>query len=86
LILDVAKVDPDVAYVAIDVYVCCKSLFKMFHLFYLYVASVYIDIAYVSYVANVCLKCFSCFRLILNQVFHVAIVEQAGCMDSRVRA
>jgi hypothetical protein len=32
--MDVAKVDQDVAYVAMDIYVCCKRLFQMFHLFF----------------------------------------------------
>jgi hypothetical protein len=38
-LMDVAKVDGDVA---MAIYVCCKSLFKMFHLFQTYVASVFI--------------------------------------------
>jgi hypothetical protein len=32
--IDVAKVDRDVAYVAMVVYVCCKCLFLMFHLLF----------------------------------------------------
>jgi hypothetical protein len=40
---DVAKVDRDVAYVAMVVHERCKLLFSMFHLFFLtYVASVFI--------------------------------------------
>ena len=40
---DVAKVDRDVASVAMVVHVCCKLLFSMFHLFFpTYVASVFI--------------------------------------------
>jgi hypothetical protein len=31
--MDVAKIDLDVAHVAIAIHVCCKSLFKIFHLF-----------------------------------------------------
>jgi hypothetical protein len=55
--IDVAKVDQDIAYVAMVVYVCCKLLFPMFYLFFhTYVASVfYLDVAYVS---HVCCKCF----------------------------
>jgi hypothetical protein len=37
--LDVAKVYPDVVYVASVSKVCCKRLFKMFHLFQTYAAS-----------------------------------------------
>ena len=59
---DVAKIDRDVAHVAIVVHICCKCLFLMFHLFfYTYVASLsgcciyfthilqvfYLDVAYV---------------------------------------
>jgi hypothetical protein len=41
--VDVAKVDRDVAYVAMVVHVCCKFLFSVFHLFFqTYVASVFI--------------------------------------------
>jgi hypothetical protein len=36
--IDVAKVDPDIAHVAVTIHVCCKSLFKMFHLFETHVA------------------------------------------------
>jgi hypothetical protein len=40
--VDVAKVDRDVAYVAMVVHVCCKLLFPMFLLFFhMYVASVF---------------------------------------------
>jgi hypothetical protein len=40
---DVAKVDQDVAYVAMVVHICFKLLFLMFHLFFHnYVASVFI--------------------------------------------
>ena len=41
--IDVAKVDRDVAYVAMVVHVCCKLLFSVFHILFLtYVASVFI--------------------------------------------
>jgi hypothetical protein len=41
--MDVVKVDRDVAYVAMVIYVCCQLLFSMFHLFFqTYVASVFI--------------------------------------------
>jgi hypothetical protein len=61
--LDVAKVDRDVAYVAMAIHVCFKCMFQMFHLFfYMFIASVssrccicftrmlqlfYLDVAYV---------------------------------------
>ena len=61
--IGVAKVDRDVAYAAMVVHVCCKSLFQIFHLlfqtyvasvfnwmlhmFHTYVVSVYLDVAYV---------------------------------------
>jgi hypothetical protein len=41
--MDVAKVDRDVAYVAMVVHVCCKRPFSMFYLCFLtYVASEFI--------------------------------------------
>jgi hypothetical protein len=58
--LDVAKVDRDVAYVAMVVHVCCKGLLLMFHMcFRMYVTSVYLDGAYVSH------KCCMCFIWVL---------------------
>jgi hypothetical protein len=54
---DVAKVDRDVAYVAIVIQVCCKHLSPMFHLFFqMYVASMFISMLQVFYldVAYVC--------------------------------
>jgi hypothetical protein len=38
--IDVAKVDRDVAHVAMTIYVYFKCMFQMFHLFQTYVASV----------------------------------------------
>jgi hypothetical protein len=41
--MDVAKMDPDVAHVAMVVHVCCKHPFQMFYLlFRMYVVSVLI--------------------------------------------
>ena len=61
--MDVAKVDRDVAYVAMVVHVCCTCLFPMFHqflqtyvasvfiwmlhIFHIYVAMFYLNVAYV---------------------------------------
>jgi hypothetical protein len=43
--MDVAKVDRDVADVAIAIHVCCKRLFKMFHLFFRCILQVfYLDV------------------------------------------
>jgi hypothetical protein len=55
--MDVAKVDQDVAHVAMAVHVCCKRLFQMFHLFFFDVCCkcVYFDVPYVS---HICCKCF----------------------------
>jgi hypothetical protein len=41
--MDVEKIDPDVAHVAMVVQICCKRLSLMFHLFFqMYVTSVFI--------------------------------------------
>jgi hypothetical protein len=64
--MDVAKVDHDVAYVALVVHLCCKHLSLIFHLFF----------------SDICCKCVLsgcciCFTHML-QVFHfnVAYVLQ----------
>jgi hypothetical protein len=50
--LDVAKVDPVVAYVTMTIYVCCKYMFRvfqwfrhMFQVFHLNVTEIYLDVA-----------------------------------------
>ena len=54
--MDVAKVDYDVAYVAMAIHACCKSMFSMFHLFLRrMLQAFYLDVAYVS---RICCKCF----------------------------
>jgi hypothetical protein len=73
--INVAKVDLDVAHVAIAIHVCCKSLFNMFHLFQTYVATVLsgccksrFRCCIYKHVASVYFKCFMCFIRML-QVF-----------------
>jgi hypothetical protein len=63
--MDVAKIDRDVAYVAMVIHICCKHMFPMFHL--LYCKCVYLDVAYVLYIyckrfiwmLRMCCNCFS---------------------------
>jgi len=64
--LNVVKIDLDVAYVALVIHACFKSIFqehvssvssiseRMLQMFYLNVAN--------SYVASICSECFICFR------------------------
>jgi hypothetical protein len=62
--VDVVKVDCDVAYVAMVVHVCCKSLFPMFQLFFqTYVTSAFIWMLHIfhTYVASVLCGCCVCF-------------------------
>jgi hypothetical protein len=40
--IDVAKVDQDVAHVAITIHECCTHLFEMFHLFFSSMLQVFI--------------------------------------------
>jgi hypothetical protein len=44
--MDVAKIDPDVAHIAMAIHVCCKSLFKirMLQLFHLSITKIDQDI------------------------------------------
>jgi len=67
--MDVAKVDPDVAYVAMALHICCKRLFQMFHLFLqTFVASVLSRyfICFHTYVANVLSGCCICLEWFSN--------------------
>ena len=71
--MDIAKVDQDVAHVAMAIHAYCKSLFKnisfvfrrMLQVFYLHVVKVDLDVSYpcmlqvyISSVSYVCCKCF----------------------------
>ena len=65
--MDIAKVNRDVAYVAMVVHVCCKLLFPMFHIFFqTYVASVFIWMLHMfhTYVASVLFGCYVCFAMV----------------------
>jgi hypothetical protein len=74
LYIDVAKVDRDVAYIAMVVHICCNGLLLMFHLCVLDVCGkcVYLDVAYILHmlhvfyvdVTYVC-KDFHCFQVFL---------------------
>jgi hypothetical protein len=58
--MDVAKVDHDIAYVAMVAHVYCKLLFPMLHLFFqAHVASMFILILHMfhTYVSNVLSGC-----------------------------
>jgi hypothetical protein len=44
--MNVAKVDQDVAFIAMAIHVCCKRLFQMFHLFLdIFYKCIYLDVA-----------------------------------------
>jgi hypothetical protein len=58
--VDVAKLDRDVAYVAMVVHVCCNLLFLIFDLFFqTYVASVFIWMLHMfhTYIASILYRC-----------------------------
>jgi hypothetical protein len=58
--MDVAKIDRDVAYVAMAIHICCKRLFQMFYLFF-------------RRTLQMCLfECCICFTHML-QVFYVGV-------------
>jgi hypothetical protein len=62
--IDVAKVDRDIAYVAMVVHVCCKLLFPMFHLLFrrmLQVCLFWMLHIFHTYVASVLSRCCVCF-------------------------
>jgi hypothetical protein len=60
--VDIAKVDQDVAYVAMAIHVYWKRLFQMFYLFLQ------------TYVANVLFGCCICFTYML-QVFNLNVAH-----------
>ena len=63
--MDVAKVDRDVAYVAMVVQVCCKSLSPMFHVFFrrmLQACFFGCCICFLTYVASVLSGCCVCLQ------------------------
>jgi hypothetical protein len=68
-LMDIAKVDWDVAHVAMAIYVCRKSLFKMFYLFQTYVASILSGCCIHKHVASVCFKYF----IRMSHMFHLYV-------------
>jgi hypothetical protein len=93
---DVAKVDRDVAYVAIVVHLCCKRLFPVFYLFsdicctcvHTYVSSV-LSGRYVMFA--IVFKCFSgvfanvsetCFKCFICLLLYVASIV-SECFKTR---
>ena len=68
--LDVAKVDPDVACVAMAIQVCCKYLFKIFHMFQTYVASV---------LSRCCICCSAHTHMLQSYVVNVSSVSDVYC-------
>jgi hypothetical protein len=66
---DAAKVDRDVAFVAMVVLVCCKLLFSMFYLFFhTHIVSVYIWMLHMfhTYVASALFGCCVCFTMVFK--------------------
>jgi len=71
---NIAKVDRDVAYIAMIVHICCKCLFPMFDLFFSDVCfkCVYLDVLYVSHI---------CFTHML-QIFFLDVAYVRNCFSS----
>jgi hypothetical protein len=68
--MDVAKIDQDVAHVAMTVYICCKHPFQMFYLPDVCCKYAYFDVAYVSHICyKFYLDVFICFAMPFFQVF-----------------
>ena len=74
--LDVAKVDQDVAHVAMAIHVCFKCMFYVFQTYVLSVSSGCCKSRSGCYmymhVASVCFKCLRCFIRML-QVFYLDV-------------
>jgi hypothetical protein len=72
--MDVVKLDRDVAYIAIVIYVRCKCLFPIFHLFFSDVCCKCVCLWIFILHSHICYKCFIwMLRMCCNsfQVFHV---------------
>jgi hypothetical protein len=84
--LDVAKVDRDVAHVAIAIRICCKCMFQMFQLFreacckcvYQMFQLFHLNIAYVSYGCCICCSDYTCMLQVC--VPNVSPVSDVCCM------
>jgi hypothetical protein len=66
---DVAKVDQDVANVAMVVHVCCKSLSPMFYLFFRRMLQACLFgccICFHTYVAIILSECYVCFAMVFK--------------------
>ena len=94
---DIAKVDQDVAYVAMVVHVCCKRLFPIFHLcFRTYVTSVFIWMLHIFhiYVASVLSGFCLCVAMVFKRFSsvhlssYICYKKDIGCCiwDAREKA
>jgi hypothetical protein len=67
----------DIAYIAVDIHVCCKCIFQMCHLFHTYVASISTGCCIcciIAYVLDICCKrLFKIFHLFQTYVVNVFI-------------
>jgi hypothetical protein len=78
--IGVAKIDQDVAYVAMSIHVCFKCMFQLFHLFQTYVVSVssgccksrFACCIYMHGCKFMFLSVFSCFKCMF-EVFHLDV-------------
>jgi hypothetical protein len=82
--MNVAKVNQDVAYVAMAIRECCKSLLQMFHLFLRrMLQAFYLDVAYVVSVLSgscICLQPFQVFSdVLLVFQMYVTSVSDVCC-------
>jgi hypothetical protein len=77
--IDVAKVDQDIAYVAMVIHVSYKRLFQMFHLFFSYACcKCYLDVPYIS---HICLQVFLCC-ICCAMTFQVFLGVFASVLDA----
>jgi hypothetical protein len=67
--IDVAKVDQDVAHVAMAILICFKCRFQIFHLFQTYATNVSSGHCKVDLDAVYICKCFKCFHMYIASGF-----------------
>jgi hypothetical protein len=92
--MDIAKVDQDVAYVAMVIHICCKLMFSMFYLFFRRMLQVclfgcyicfthmlqvfYLDLTYVLQWFQVFFRCFCKRFRCIFQVFYLSSTNVAS--------
>jgi hypothetical protein len=75
--INIAKVDQDVAHVAMTIHICFKCRFQMFHLFQIYVVSVSFGCCKSRFGCCIYMQVFRMFSYVYCKCFHLDVCN--GC-------